>query len=561
MNSEEKESRPAMQLYRRGYRSQIVHPITKKRLSLVGRTVEEVERQKAAIRAAALDARLHAIPEKEAIVKIESYAAGRPLRVADVWDAHVRSLSGDWRPQAESTWRCRLAPWFDDLAAAELTEDKFREWEAEQKNQLIGARTIRNAYDLLAAAFRKQVKRGRLRELPWGDYKPRKPRAEENEREACRSTNELLALLHAARRRDERTAGWPNVDAPYITRVALIALLGARQGEAAAWAWDDLEQDPSGKWVLVVKRQAKRRWKLKYPHLDRPPHLPKGGKPRRTAVHQTAEEILSLHREHLKRIGKYRPDGPIFPASDGSFRPNGRLLEPHILREMWKDAGLPNPERAVTHSLRHTLGTLEAIAGLDVKSVAARLGHSDIKTSLGYMHRTDRGLAQSAIPPLTLFDGAPRALSQGGAMVFSAVPLEGMQLPGLGDEAAQQRQGELDETARLNREQERARFMSDRRELSFDEAAAQWERENFDSVRPRSVTDAMENARAKHYLRTLRHALDKGSPLEKARDAAKVAGFRGKMAVLACWLKYARAKGLPVKEKPKAKKKGGAHAA
>lgn len=547
--------RSKIQRYRGGYRSQITHPITGKRLSIVGKTEAEVEQQRAAIRGAALEAQLHVIPEKDAVVKIHAFAKGRPLMVREVWDIHITSLSGDWKSQARATWKHRLGPWFDDCSAVELTEEKLKAWEADQKDALISPVTIRNAFDILAAAFRKQVKKGRLRELPWGDWKPRKPRRDENEREACRSTDELLALLHSAKRRDISSPGWPNVPCPYLTRVALIALLGARQGEAAAWAWDDLETDATGKWVLVVKRQTKRGWREKHPHLDRPPHLPKGQKIRRTAVHETAAQILTLHRQHLTTLGLYRPSGPIFPDREGRFRPNAKLLEPHVLRELWKEAGLPNAHRAVTHSLRHTLGTLEAIAGADVKAIAERLGHSDLKTSLGYLHRTDRGLQQTAIPPIPLFDfSASAELATAGRAPRLSAPL--LELPGLPAELAQAAQEELDAQAQGKREEGRAAFVSGAR-VSFEQAAKEWQNAGCPGVRPEPITRQAEEARTYAYVKTRRKALENGSDLRSAKNAAKTAGQRAKNATIACWVRYAKANNVPVKEQPKQKRKGG----
>ncbi len=50
------------------------------------------------------------------------------------------------------------------------------------------------------------------------------------------------------------------------------------------------------------------------------------------------------------------------------------------------------------HSLRHTSATLSLANGTDIKSVAERLGHSQIKTTNRYVHAietTERKAAQT----------------------------------------------------------------------------------------------------------------------------------------------------------------------
>ena len=50
----------------------------------------------------------------------------------------------------------------------------------------------------------------------------------------------------------------------------------------------------------------------------------------------------------------------------------------------------PNLRKISTHGFRHTHATLLLEAGLNIKDVQERLGHSDIKTTLGiYSHVTD----------------------------------------------------------------------------------------------------------------------------------------------------------------------------
>jgi integrase len=69
----------------------------------------------------------------------------------------------------------------------------------------------------------------------------------------------------------------------------------------------------------------------------------------------------------------------------------GNHLEASSLRQRYKDAlrraGL-RPLRF--HDLRHTFGTL-AVRVAEVPAVQAWMGHSDIQTTMRYVHHRDRG--------------------------------------------------------------------------------------------------------------------------------------------------------------------------
>jgi len=64
----------------------------------------------------------------------------------------------------------------------------------------------------------------------------------------------------------------------------------------------------------------------------------------------------------------------------------------HIVGNIMKSAGIKNAEnshRISPHSLRHTVGTIIAKQTKDVFAVQQMLDHTDIRTSMIYIHNAD----------------------------------------------------------------------------------------------------------------------------------------------------------------------------
>ena len=82
------------------------------------------------------------------------------------------------------------------------------------------------------------------------------------------------------------------------------------------------------------------------------------------------------------------------PADDSLFRqPNGDLMAPgtftFCFKKILRQNGLP--ENLNVHSLRHTNASLLIAQGVDVRTVASLLGHSQASTTLDiYAHTFDK---------------------------------------------------------------------------------------------------------------------------------------------------------------------------
>lgn len=385
-----------------GYRSQPRHPLTGRKVSITGATEGEVRRRLTELQVLRRDRLAGASPEE--IQEAYARRVMRPKKLSERWRQWlvVHRDSTGFAPR-KSSWLYRVEPHFGDCVPAELTPSRMAEWQVSLKKKY-AQKTIVEAYWLLVALIKPAIHDGELTALPWGDWRPDRPLPAE--RAEAASWEEWLLLVSAAlsfsRERWERGTYCDAFQA-----LVVMGLTGIRQAEAAGLGWDCLELDrrdtPA---ILTVRWQARKGWWRRSD--DRPRDVPKGKRRRAQVMHASAAEVLRRHREELRRRGWYRDDGPVFPCHEGQWRRSAYVIRSETLRELVRRAGLSSVEQWTGHSLRHTFCTLEANANVDLKAVMQRAGHTDVRTTLGYVHAARR-LPPSPLPPLELGDYLPAA--------------------------------------------------------------------------------------------------------------------------------------------------------
>jgi integrase len=93
--------------------------------------------------------------------------------------------------------------------------------------------------------------------------------------------------------------------------------------------------------------------------------------------------VTELER-HLERWSGPGPDGLVFPAPE-----DGPMRRSNFRRRAWVPAlRLVGLEGLRFHDLRHSAGTMTAVAGATTKELMARLGHSSPRAALIYQHAT-----------------------------------------------------------------------------------------------------------------------------------------------------------------------------
>jgi integrase len=162
--------------------------------------------------------------------------------------------------------------------------------------------------------------------------------------------------------------------------IGLLVWTGLRRGEAMALRWQDVDLEAS---VLFVRRSMQRitgRGILIAP-------TKRHRSDRAVDLDPLVVRILTRHRarqaEHRLFFGPaYRDEDLVFCWEDGRRRDPTTVLKE--FRRKLIQAGI---EPVTMHQLRHTQGSLLALAGVNPKVIQERLGHATVQVTLdNYIH-------------------------------------------------------------------------------------------------------------------------------------------------------------------------------
>lgn len=188
--------------------------------------------------------------------------------------------------------------------------------------------------------------------------------------------------------------------------IAVAATTGARRGELLGIRWSDIDLDRG---TLHIRRAVK--------HADGPGWVVGSTKThaqRQIALDGFSVQVLRRHLDAaLRRAGEacvaFGPDGYVF-----TFDPAGATpMKPDSLGQAFSRLCAKERVPGVTlHTLRHFSASVLVASGRDVRTIAGRLGHADVTTTLRvYAHMVegrDRDAAE--------FVGGLLATSQSAAL-------------------------------------------------------------------------------------------------------------------------------------------------
>ena len=227
--------------------------------------------------------------------------------------------------------------------------------------------TIRRIHGILRRALQQGVRWGWLGVNPAASASPPKVTRAEIRPPA---PADLARLLRLAETHDPELA----------TFICLSAATGARRSELVALRWSDLDLDRS---VLSIERGI----------VMGPAGLvekdTKTHQARRVALDRSTGAALTAHRELVlarARLGEVAvpPDAFVFSGDVLGSTPWFPDSVSRRFRHLCDAAGLPNVR---LHDLRHYVATRLLAAGVDVRTVAGRLGHRNAATTLNvYSH-------------------------------------------------------------------------------------------------------------------------------------------------------------------------------
>lgn len=483
------------------------------------------------------------ITREDMHAKIRLSERGGALTVEEVWTSYVASFAPVRQRALKSHWNTHFKIKFGGLLAQELTAIVWGEWERweggrkTRKGTDTSKSTVSTLFALMRAAYGRRVDAGELQKLPWGKWKPTgqfgRPA---QEREALRSVEEVLLVLGAARAHDDKLRAWGHYS-DLQARMGAMLLHGLRQGEAGGAGWDDYRA-LNGVRVLGVNRQVRDGWATDNAGWERPLDEPKARSSGNVVCHPVLVRLLDDLQIYQRSRGLYRPTGPIFPARHGGWRKSRTTVEPALFRDMLRAAGLDvlgvDVDRFVTHSARHTFGTLEALHSSDIKATGERIRHSDAAVTTMYMHRAGRDLPGSAIPD------------------FAVTLPNNVQVLPAGDEHDEHDALEL---ARVLRdagpttpadELEAADAETRADAGAFEAVYRRWVEGGRSGPRPAEVTAEAERARSRAWKRV--------TAAGGTKEAAQRAGRTARRAYLGAWGKFkARKEGSSAQAKPPVK--------
>jgi integrase len=297
------------------------------------------------------------------------YVSPEERTVADLIEEWLTRGASRWRPWTVATYRQRaevhIVPVLGDLRAAALTTPRIQHWIDGLTRKGLDPATIDAAVIVLSSALKEAMQLGILRHNPvTGTRRP--PVVVKDV--ATWSEDEVRAFI--AQLADE-----PLWDALY--RLAITT--GMRPGEIRALTWKDVDLDAG---ILTVKRTMTR---------DEEHHVVVGkttktGRVRAVALAPSALAALRTWKTAQKKrrlmCEGWQKTDIVFDRGDGQWMPATNWQRAHA--RFCAKAGVP---RITLHGLRHTVATLEMVAGTNPKVVSDRLGHVNIATTLGrYSH-------------------------------------------------------------------------------------------------------------------------------------------------------------------------------
>lgn len=277
---------------------------------------------------------------------------------------------------------------FEGHNLVELNAWKVEKWRAERMRDGASRATVNRNVTMLKAALSKAAEWGLLEANPLAGLKPLRTDSKAKVRyltaEEERSLRSALDDREKRIRTDRRNANiWRSErdydllfdldTTPFADHLKPMVLLslntGMRQGEVFQLKWEDV--DLSKKVLTISGATAK------------------SGQTRHIPMNEECREVLSSWA-----VQSGHKDGLVFPSRFGGTFNNVKKSWQGVL----KSAGIVSFR---WHDMRHHFASRLVMLGVDLNTVRALLGHSDLKMTLRYAHLAPSVMA-SAVARLDL---------------------------------------------------------------------------------------------------------------------------------------------------------------
>ena len=258
--------------------------------------------------------------------------------------------------------RLHLRPALGAVKLKQLRAEQLQRLYADLLKRGLSPKTVRNCHGCIASALEQALKWGLVATNVARQARP--PKYVRPEQRTI-DPGEILRLWSAA----EGTR-W----APLII---LTCATGLRQSEILGLKWGDVDFERS---TLAVRRQLQRNKTFREPKAAS-----------RRTLDLTEGELRLLADHRARQDALRRAQGERWEGHDLIFCTDlGRpLIWRNVTREFKRFARRAELPAIRFHDLRHSNGTILAAAGIPLKVIQERLGHSDARTTLQfYGHAT-----------------------------------------------------------------------------------------------------------------------------------------------------------------------------
>lgn len=257
-----------------------------------------------------------------------------------------------------------IIPKLGQLKLPEVTAAGIEQFYADLAEEGMSASMIRKAGTTLGVALQKAVKHRLIPFNPARDAeKPALPHDADEADKRAMTPAQLKQFLASALQ-----------DRLYALYVVWLDS-GAREGELYGLRWVDVDFEAGAIRITNNLEEYKGQLELKAVKTAK--------SRRRIALGPMAIAALNDHRQRMLAEGNYRDDGPVFCDSQGGWLRKSNVQR-RSFNKILSRARLPHFR---PYDLRHSSATFLLHAGVNIKVVSERLGHSTTRLTLDtYSH-------------------------------------------------------------------------------------------------------------------------------------------------------------------------------
>lgn len=278
---------------------------------------------------------------------------------------YLPNIADSTRESYEERIRNRISPYLGKLSLNTITTDHIQSW-VSKLNEDLSPKSVRNLFNILRPALEQAVTN---RKIPHNPCTGVKLKSLVKQHGDVFNSDEIKVALDIAR----GTTMYP---------ILLLELsTGMRRGESLAITWDDVNFQTG---ELTIDKS------VYYHKGERRLKKPKTASGIRTITvgENILKELSLIYNDYLSNRQKM---GVLFNDSNLVIcQKNGKPYHNDSMTTKWRRFVRKNNLKNIRfHDLRHTNATTMIESGVDIKTVQARLGHSDVSTTLNvYTHRT-----------------------------------------------------------------------------------------------------------------------------------------------------------------------------